>query len=178
MPAIFLLAALAFGGIFTWAALKKRPGVGTPAASALAVIGDSLAVGLTPYLSAWAQSRGLAFVQDAKVGRFTRQQGTEAVPVNGLVFVSLGTNDATAAVDGSALRAFAQALRARGPRAIVWLLPPATKALPGLDAVRATIQSLGVIVVQTAAPLRADGLHPASYAQTFQDVLPGLAPMG
>jgi hypothetical protein len=174
VPAIFLLAALAFGGIFTWAALKKRPGTGTAPASALVVIGDSLAVGLAPYLVTWAQSRGLAFVQDAKVGRFTRQQGVTSVPMNSLVFVSLGTNDATSNVDGSILRAFAQALRARVPRAIVWLLPPATKPLPGLAAVRATIPALDVTVVQTTAPIRADGLHPVDYGQVARDVLPAL----
>lgn len=173
MPAVFLLAALAFGSVFTWAMLQRRGAI-TGSASALVVLGDSLAVGLLPYLSAWAQSRGLPFTADAKVGRFTQQQSVTAVPANSLVFVSLGTNDATGRVDGSVLRAFAQALRAQGPRAVVWLSPPATKALPGLAAVRGTIQALDVTVVQTAAPVRADGLHPSDYARVFQDVLPTL----
>jgi lysophospholipase L1-like esterase len=131
-------------------------------------------VGLAPYLTTWAQGRGLAVVQDAAVGRFTRQQSVTSVPANSIVFVSLGTNDATSNVDGSALWALMQALRARSPRAIVWLLPPATKALPGLVVMRGTIQSLGVVVAQIASPLRSDGLHPVSYAQAFQDVLPAL----
>ncbi len=176
MPAILVAAALALGGIFTWAALQKR-GASTGAlvsTSALVVLGDSLAVGLLPALSAWARSRGLPVATDAKVGRFTRQQSVASVPANSLVFVSLGTNDATSNVDGSILRAFAQALHARGPRAIVWLLPPATKSLPGLAAVRATIPALGVTVMQTTAPIRADGLHPVDYGQVARDVLPAL----
>lgn len=139
--------------------------------TALISIGDSLGVGLSPYLASWAIVRGLRFVEDTKVGRFTKQQAVDMVPAGALVFVSLGTNDATSSSGAAALPQFLANLQARGPRAIVWLVPPATKALPGLAAVRTMIRALpGVTAVETAVPVRSDGLHPSSYAAVAADV--------
>jgi hypothetical protein len=189
MPAVLALAFLAGSGVLIWALASKpsaRRYVSAPAApvvkaakvtpaTAFVVLGDSLAVGLQPYLEAWAAANRLPCMVDAAVGRFTRQQGADAVVPGALVFVSLGTNDATSRVDGSLLRMLADDIRARGARAIVWLDPPATKTLPGLAAIHETIWSMpGVVAVGTSAPVRSDGLHPSSYAAVFRDIEPAL----
>lgn len=188
MPVVLALAFLAGSGVLIWALARPErlyqpvswiptaaPKAAAPSTTALVVLGDSLAVGLKPYLQAWADANRLPFVADAAVGRFTRQQGLDAVVPGALVFVSLGTNDATSRVDGALLRALADGLRARGARAIIWLDPPATKALPGLDVIHATIQTMpGVTAVETSAPVRSDGLHPSSYAAVYSDIEPML----
>jgi len=163
MPILLLL--LLVGGGAAWLLTHHRP-----AATSFVLLGDSLAVGLTPYLMRWAASKGLRFAQDAQVGRRTRAQGTALVGPGSLVFVSLGTNDAIAPTDGSQIRMLADEIRRRGSSRIVWLVPPATKQLPGIKLVRGAIYSSGVEAVTTAAPLRPDGLHPASYAVAFQDI--------
>lgn len=181
MQGLLLLGFLVTGGALVWGLLQRKVAARAAASkvvlapTALVSLGDSLAVGLSPHLAAWAASRGLPFIEDTKVGRFTRQQAVDRVPADALVFVSLGTNDATSSSGATALYAFHDALRARGPRAIVWLIPPATKKLPGLEAVRSVISQLGVLMVSTSAPMRSDGLHPSSYAAVFADVVPVLA---
>jgi lysophospholipase L1-like esterase len=189
MQGLLLLGFLFTGGALAWGLSLKRAGArpapaavpNLPAsvtgtgATALVSLGDSLGVGLSPYLAAWAATHGLRFIENTKVGRFTKQQAVDAVPTGALVFVSLGTNDATSSSGAAALPTFAATLRARGPHAIVWLVPPATKALPGIDTVRATIRTLpGVTAAETAAPMRADGLHPSSYAAVAADLAPVL----
>lgn len=189
MQGLLLLGFLFTGGALVWGLSRKRAEAqpapvampGLPAsvtgtgATALVSLGDSLGVGLSPYLAAWAATHELRFLDDTKVGRFTKQQAVDTVPAGALVFVSLGTNDATSSSGAAALPQFAANLRARGPRAIIWLVPPATKALPGIDAVRATIRALpGVTAAETAAPVRSDGLHPSSYAAVAADVSPVL----
>jgi hypothetical protein len=188
MQGLLLLGFLFTGGALVWGlSLRKRAGAPVPTAvprlpasvtgsgaTALVSLGDSLGVGLSPHLAAWAASKGLRFIEDTKVGRFTKQQAVDVVPIGALVFVSLGTNDATSR-GADALPTFAATLQAQRPRAIVWLVPPATKALPGLAAVRATIRALpGVTPVDTMAIMRADGLHPANYGVVFADVAPTL----
>ena len=186
MPGLLLLGFLITSGALVWGLATKRTSVRRQVAAprlpasvtaeraaptVLVSLGDSLGVGLSPYLVSWAAVRGLRFVEDTKVGRFTKQQAVDMVPLGALVFVSLGTNDATSSAGAAALPQFLANLQARGPRAIVWLVPPATKALPGLAAVRATIRALpGVLAVETAAPMRSDGLHPSSYAAVAADV--------
>lgn len=180
MPA-FLLALLA-GGTLIWVfsrstkPRKALPGsTTTNVPTALVVLGDSLAVGLSPYLKVWATLRKIPIVVDAAVGRRTTQQRLDAVVPGSLVVVSLGTNDAVTKVNGTHLRKLAAGIRARGARAIIWLDPPATKPLPGLDVVHATIQSLpGALAVSTTAPIRGDGLHPSSYALVMRDLEPAL----
>lgn len=186
MRGLLLFGFLVTGGTLAWGlSLRKRavpssaavPGTGNRsiAATALVSIGDSLGVGLSPYLAAWAATHGLPFVEDTKVGRFTKQQAVDMVPAGALVFVSLGTNDATSSSGAAALPQLLANLQARRPQAIVWLVPPATKALSGIDAVRATIRNLpGVAAAETTAPMRSDGLHPSSYAAVAADVSPVL----
>ncbi len=182
MVRLLLLGFLGTGGALAWGLWLRRRAAGAApgvversAPTALVSIGDSLGVGLSPYLAAWAATHGMRFIEDAKVGRFTKQQAVDQVPAGALVFVSLGTNDATSSSGAAALPQFFVNLRARSPRAIVWLVPPATKALPGISAVRAAIRALpGVTAVETAAPVRSDGLHPLSYAAVAADVSPAL----
>lgn len=179
LPYGLLLGFLVAGGTLVWGLSKRQLLTSfVPArarATALVSLGDSLGVGLSPHLAAWAVQHGLTFVEDTKVGRRTPQQATDLVPAGALVFVSLGTNDAVSASGAAALPQFAANLRARNPRAIVWLVPPATKALAGLAAVRDTIKGLpGVIPVWTSAPMRADGLHPSSYSAVMANVAPAL----
>ena len=188
MQGFLLLGFLVTSGALLWGLSQRKkvvpssqpvPGTGnrpaTAPTTALISLGDSLGVGLSPYLAAWATSKGLPFADDTKVGRFTKQQAVDVVPAGALVFVSLGTNDATSSAGAAALPTFAATLRACGPRAIVWLVPPATKALPGIAAVRDVISKLpGVTPVRTAVAVRSDGLHPSSYAAVFADVAPAL----
>lgn len=174
MPTVLFLAFVVAGSTFAWALLRSQAGmavVPTSRPTGLALLGDSLAVGLGSHCRLWAAAQHLPYFQDAAVGRFTSQQGVDGVQPGSIVLVSLGTNDATSRTGANALPAFAAALRARGPRAILWLVPPATKALPGLEVVRAMIRSLpGVLAVGTTAAVRSDGLHPSSYAAVFADV--------
>jgi len=188
MQGLLLLGFLFTGGALVWGlSMKKR--AGAPASTsvprlpasvaggvtALVSLGDSLGVGLSPHLAAWAAGKGLRFIDDTKVGRFTKQQAVDMVPAGALVFISLGTNDATSSSGAAALPQFLANLQAQRPHAIVWLVPPATKALPGLAAVRATIRGLpDVMPVDTMAIMRADGLHPANYGVVFADVAPTL----
>jgi lysophospholipase L1-like esterase len=186
MQGLLLLGFLFTGGALVWGlSLRKRAGAPAPTAvpglpasvtgagaTALVSLGDSLGVGLSPHLAAWAAGKGLRFIEDTKVGRFTKQQAVDMVPIGALVFVSLGTNDATSSSGADALPVFTATLRAQRPRAIIWLVPPATKALPGIASVRAMIRSLpGVTPVDTMAIMRADGLHPANYGVVFADVV-------
>lgn len=176
MPTVLVFAFLAFGGSLLWALTHKKAGTirTTKRVSALCLIGDSLAVGLKPYFEDFARERGLPFIFDAKVGRFIKQQSLDSVPAESFVFVSLGTNDATSTTNVDYVPALVRALYAKGVAQIVWLLPPATKNLPGLQGIRSAILRSNVIVVQTKAAIRSDGLHPANYAQVFQDILPVL----
>lgn len=189
MQGLLLLGFLFTGGALVWGlSLRRRAGSPAPVsvprlpasvtgtgATALVSLGDSLGVGLSPHLAAWAAGKGLRFIEDTKVGRFTKQQAVDVVPAGALVFVSLGTNDATSSSGAAMLPTFAATLRAQRPRAIVWLVPPATKPLPGLVSVRATIRTLpGVTPVDTMAIMRGDGLHPANYGVVFADVAPTL----
>jgi hypothetical protein len=122
----------------------------------------------------WARSNGLPFSQDAQVGRSTRAQSASLVTPGSLVFISLGTNDAVSLTDGHQINIFADEVHRRGAARIIWLIPPATKALPSIGAVRAAIRSARVDIATTSTPLRADGLHPANYAAAFQNLLPAL----
>lgn len=186
MPTVLVFAFLAFGGSLLWALTHKKASAirTTKRVSALCLLGDSLAVGLKPYFEGFARERGLPFIFDAKVGRFIKQQSLDSVPAESFVFVSLGTNDATSTTNVDYVPALVRALYAKGVAQIVWLLPPATKNLPGLQGIRSAIWANirsevpsrpNVIVVQTKAVIRSDGLHPANYAQVFQDILPVLA---
>jgi hypothetical protein len=180
MPTILLVAFLTFGGSLVWALLRKvKPTTGaTLRSSALCLIGDSLAVGLKSHFETLAKSMGIPFIFDAKVGRFTKQQSVNLIPKQSIVFVSLGTNDATSLSNENHIRILAKNLLSKRVRAVIWLLPPTTKDLPGLAGIRSTIQALsGVIVVQTLAALRSDDLHPESYDSVFQDIFPILAQM-
>lgn len=143
----------------------------------LCVLGDEHSVGLAPYLSRWADYRGISFVFDAAPNRRVRQQRLSKVALDSVVFVSLGTAEAGTpedTVDELAFQSFVLALNAFGTKQIVWLLPPSTAQLLGLARVRDTIRKLGVTVVQTTAEMSTNGLHPVDYSRLFIDVEPVL----
>jgi hypothetical protein len=96
----------------------------------MVVLGDSLAVGLQLYFANWAAEQGLPFRFDAKVGRFTKQQGAELVLPGSIVFVSLGTNDAAMRTDGTPIISFARDLRTQLP--LARLLEGLERPLPTL----------------------------------------------
>jgi len=105
------------------------------------------------------------------VGRWTKDQSVAAVTPGATVFVSLGTNDATKASSGAQIGKLAAAIRSKGAARIVWLIPPATRPLPGLANIRDAIAQTGVELAHTTVALRPDGLHPSNYATAARDVL-------
>jgi lysophospholipase L1-like esterase len=139
----------------------------------VALIGDSYAVGLGPYLA----KRFPDFQFEGHVGTNTTQWANHA-PACGacgdwltdfrptVVLISLGVNDGNAP-DSANYHAIVSALHGIGARAI-WIEPPAGVNTP---AVRQVIASLGVPTVPaTMTPLGADRLHPQSYAPWANEI--------
>lgn len=148
----------------------------------LVLLGDSLAVGILPYLKKWATSRGINFRSNTSSGRSTQHQGTTEVTPGALVVVSLGSHDATLpAANGVAIHQLMSAIFRAGAVCILWLIPPATKHLPGLATVREAIvqeafvreavDHANVTVVHTRMWLQPDGIHPADYSGVARDVI-------
>jgi len=147
----------------------------------VALIGDSLAVGLAPHLQklvTQSDSGMLArFRYEAKAGTTVKQwvdnrwaDWLEAYAPT-LIIVVLGTNDLgySPAPPRGPYEQFRDRLRATGAR-IVWVQPPIMPAHPMIG-VRALIESLGVDVVPAATvPLSSDGVHPSSYSGWAQQI--------
>lgn len=147
-------------GLLTWL-LWPRP-------KRVALIGDSLAVGLGPQLAKLAASANVPFQYEGHVGSTVAQW--LATPSWGswvagfapsITLIELGTNDY---LNPSPSLAQYRQLAAKFPGA-VWVMPPVQPA-SALTAVRAIISQVGVPVIPAMAGLQfgADGFHPLNYA--------------
>ena len=156
-----LVGAAAVAGLVTVATRKKQREL------RVALIGDSLAVGLAPELRKLAGQT--PFKAEGHVGISTTgwvkcatcgEWLAEFSP--SIVVIVLGTND-----DGMPVRADFEAVRDASLRTgarVVWVQPPAGMKFP-VTPTRKVIDSLGVEVVPAAqVTFGADGVHPAEYA--------------
>lgn len=174
------LAILAAGAAALFIASRSRARAAdrrTPAAaSRIALIGDSLAVGLGPLLGKLAQADGVVFQHEGHVGTRARQWATHAAACGHcgdwldsmrptLALVSLGTNDVASSMTAEApfYAQIRDRIRALGA-SVLWLAPPRIERA-GLVAVRKVIDGLGVTTFHTellTIPLGPDGIHPTA----------------
>lgn len=143
----------------------------------LLVVGDSLAVGLGPWLKAMALQSGFEYAAvDARVGTRADQwdakvPGLLALHRPTLVLVSLGTNDAAMddpTVNRQRFQNVVDAVRATGARP-VWVGMPSLPQRLKADLVRQMIQATGVDYFDSRTvsfERTADGIHatPAGYS--------------
>jgi hypothetical protein len=143
-----------------------------PKGRRVALVGDSLAVGLTGPLGKLVAAAGVPFKAEGHVGSTVAQW--LATPSWGswvssfsptVTLVVLGTNDYLNPLPD--LAAYRQ-LAAKFPGA-VWVAPPDEPKAP-MPQVRATIDAIGVPVIPEATGLQygADGIHPSNYAPWAQ----------
>lgn len=135
----------------------------------VAMIGDSLAVGLGPFMAKLAKAKGVPFLYDATGGTTPLQWAQHAKACGGcgdavlafdpsVTLVVLGTNDLgySPAPPAAPYRAIVQ----RFP-GVVWVDPP---LMPNdrLAGVRGVISSLGVPVIPSTNTIQIgpDGIHP------------------
>lgn len=163
--------ALVLGGgvlglVLLGVALRPKTAQATARPKRLALIGDSLAVGLGPEL---AKIYGGTFRGEAHGGTTTKQWADHATACGqcgdwlasygpDATLVVLGTNDGSVAY----LRSYQDirdALQALGSH-VIWIEPPTMPGRP-MTAVRNAIMSLNVQVVpEYSVPLSPDGIHP------------------
>lgn len=163
-------AVLGAIGVAVLATRKPAP----PPLNRLALIGDSYAVGLGPWLKKLLPD----FRVDATEGSNTSQWVSHALKCGtcgdwltafkpDLVLVSLGVNDG-ATPNLANYQTLVRSLHGIGAR-VVWIEPPAAVNTP---AVRAVIASLGVQTVPAPTLPMANSLHPtvAGYGQWAQEI--------
>lgn len=160
------VASLALGTLLGLALASRR----TPRPRRIALIGDSLAVGLGPALEALAARDLVPFRYHGAVGTTPKQWATGApacgactrwlagfAPTDTLVV--LGTNDLGAEPDPSWYEGVREEVLRTGS-ACTWVQPPEMPA-HSLAAVRATINATGCAVIPAArVPMGPDGVHP------------------
>jgi len=173
---------IALGALLLFAAARGPQGGAVPRAvvglpvssrSRVALIGDSLAVGLGPQLAALAKVAQVPFQFEAHGGTTPLQWALHGsacgqcgswlssfAPTH--VLVVLGTNDMNDAKPNASYYAkFRDSLQALGAH-VVWVQPPNMPRSP-LTAVRLVIDQLGVDVFQTensSVQISSDGVHP------------------
>ena len=132
------------------------------------LFGDSLAVGLDPFMRKLAQEKGVGYSSQSKGGTTMRQwlaqSGLQGAMAGAqAVFISLGTNDTYSSLTAEEMRQDAEkivALAKGNGRRVLWILPP---TLPKEDRVSAEIRSTGVDVFESAKidiPRPPTDLHP------------------
>jgi hypothetical protein len=138
----------------------------------VALIGNSLAVGLTAPMRALAQRQNVPFQAEGHVGSTVAQWLSTpswgawvASFAPSVTLIELGTNDY---LNTSPSLAQYKQLAAKFPNA-VWIMPPDEPKAP-MPAVRAVIQQVGVPIIAEATGLTyaADGIHPSNYAMWAQ----------
>ncbi len=171
----WLYAGLALATGYGLTRLVEGPRI-KPGKTRLLVVGDSLAVGLSPYLGALASPRKVAFDSLAAVGTRIDQWAHSATLRDKLrsfsptlVLVSLGTNDAymmgtdIVSKQRAELRTLLAMIRDSGAD-YVWIGPPALPApkTPAmLTMLLSEIPSLHYYHSETLSlPRGPDGLHP------------------
>jgi lysophospholipase L1-like esterase len=133
------------------------------------LFGDSLAVGLDPFVRKLAQERGIGYSSQSKGGTTMRNWLAQATSLRAAmapaqaVFISLGTNDTYSNLTPEELRKDAEtilALARENGRRVLWLLPP---KLPKQDRATPEIKATGVDVFESALidiPMGGDLIHP------------------
>jgi hypothetical protein len=139
----------------------------------LAMIGDSLAVGLGPQIQKLADKAGIPFKYEGHVGTTPKQWATHAPDCGQCgdwlasfepthVLVVLGTNDIGYSKPPPSYYATIRDRIVALGATVVWVDPP---SMPNdrLAAVRATIAALGVPVIPPAQiAISSDNIHPTS----------------
>jgi lysophospholipase L1-like esterase len=149
-----------------------------PGETRLLLIGDSLAVGLAPYLRDLSGRERIAFASLAKVGTRIDQWAASSDLQNllasfrpNMILVSLGTNDeylqGADAVERqrAALRRLVVLLMKASPQFIIWIGPPTLpKATNGIvPMLKAEIPSRDYFPSeQLVIPRGPDGIHPTA----------------
>lgn len=149
-----------------------------PGESRVLVVGDSLAVGLSPYLADMAKQERIGFSSLAVVGTRIEQWADNPSLRERLasfrptiVLVSLGTNDEyligsdVVTRQQAALRRLVSLLMTASPEFIVWVGPPSLpKASNGIVAMlKATIPSRDYFPSESLTiPRGPDGIHPTA----------------
>lgn len=161
---------------------KAGPQIGPRPIKRVLVVGDSLAVGLTPNLQKLCKADGISYcASDAIVGTRIDQWSKKIQPLvdhhkPDLVFVSLGTNDAMMSnprQNQAAMNKIIEAVRGAGAR-LVWIAPPSLPTtISGQrvrdDVVRAMLNESGVEQfdsTKVSVERAMDGIHatPQGYA--------------
>lgn len=140
----------------------------------IALVGDSLAVGLAGPMASLANKSGVPFRAEGHVGSTVAQWlanpswGSWVAGFSpSVTLIVLGTNDFA---NPSPSLAQYQQLAAKFPGA-VWVMPP-VQPFNALTKVRAVIEQVGIPVIPAATGLSfgADGIHPSNYQQFAQFV--------
>ena len=170
------LVAIAYG-------LSKMGGAKAPVLGRrVALVGDSLAVGLGPPLQKLALAKAVAFQYQGVVGT-TPLQWSENASACGpcgswlgtfkpdTILVSLGTNDIGYYPQPPAGPYQALVRRWSTIGRVVWIQPPIMPS-DRLAGVRSVIASLGVptIPAQTGLSFGTDGIHPTNYVPWAQSI--------
>jgi len=168
--ALLAAAGAAVGGLLYFLTRPKATSLLHPD-SRVALIGDSLSVGLGPELAKMAAAENIPFKWEGHGGTNTRQWATHAAACGQcgdwmtdfrptISIVVLGTNDGSAP-DVTNYQTIRDGIRSLGSQ-VVWV-EPNTMTKSSLAAARKIIESLGVPVVpEVQVPINQDGVHPTS----------------
>jgi len=141
------------------------------------LMGDSIAVGIAPFLAKWARVSGFSMYYDARAGRRISQQAIGNIK-DKTVIVSLGSNDATSMNAGSLVRHFLSEVKEKEPAHVVFIVPPGGGQLRYMGKVKEAIRlESGIVPVCVSTELAKDGIHPKSYglmAGAVIDTIKGL----
>ncbi len=181
MPLFFVLLGAA-GALFLYVRHRMTAPLADGPTARVALVGDSLAVGLGPALKKLADAEGVPFWSEGHSGTTPAQWAGRTAAACGtcgggleafrptVVLVSLGMNDfGRAAVDLAPYVALRDRWKALGSH-VVWIdMPPTTRDVAGA---RAAIAELGVPIARTSALPQVDGVHPtpAGYATWAREI--------
>jgi lysophospholipase L1-like esterase len=186
---VIAILGLAVAAVVAWRSTRDSgdPSIAAPPVSAVTLVGDSLNVGVEPYLRALLP--GWSLSMDDVVGRPTaigvervRAAGASLAPY---VVISLGTNDQSTAVDQ--FRDFVSSvLGVAGPhRCVVWpSIYKRYERYDGFNDVLARMQSVNLqvvdwagMLVETPSLLAPDGVHgsPDGYRARAEAIVEAMA---
>lgn len=179
MPA-WLIGALAVGALLLFAGRRQAPSRAIRIRGPVALVGDSVAVGLSAPLGRLIRALGLPFFASAEVGTNARQwvQRIDSVLAQGprTVFVNLGGNDAASRALTSEfvqnIQRIAVKIRSAGANPI--FLEPPSRPSPSFEVIRQGLRSTGapVLVPGPDLPRAPDGIHftGAGYQAWAEDI--------
>lgn len=168
---------LVLAGVGIIKAISSRCSPKIHPGSSILLLGDSLAVGMTPFFRQMSLEHNCKFaslsVKSTTIQYWATRPDLPTSPLPDLTLVSLGTNDAYGNRSLELIRQDALALLAKlGPN-VLWILPP--KLGKGDRGVSDVIRSTGVATFDSAKLgdlQQADGVHPSGtgYAAWSGDV--------